>query len=142
MRGAGWHRSGWAAAALAMLVACSGPQPAPGPSPIPATDPVAQDTPPPDYPLEVACAGVGGVVELHILLGANGTPGDIRIGRSSGQPLLDAAAREGVRSWRFRAATRGGQPVATRMKIPVTFTPPTMRPERCFVLDEQLKRAR
>ena len=125
-----------------LIAACQGQAPGSSAPAIAPTDPAAQETPPPDYPLEVACAGVGGVVELNILLGVDGTPGDIRIGRSSGQPLLDSAAREGVRSWRFRAATRGGQPVTTRMKIPVTFTPPTMRPERCFVLDEQLKRTR
>ena len=132
---------GFAALALAgTLAACQEPATGPATPTIAPTGPAAQDTPPPDYPLEVACAGIGGVVELNIKLGADGKPSDIRVGRSSGQPLLDSAAREGVKNWRFRPATRGGQPVATPMRIPVTFTPPTMRPERCFVLDEQLKR--
>lgn len=135
-------RIGGVALALAWILAgCHGTTPEPAVLAIAPTDPAAQDTPPPDYPLAVACAGIGGVVELNISLGPDGKPADIRVERSSGQPLLDAAARDGVRSWRFRPATRSGKPVTTRMRIPVTFTPPTMRPDRCFVLDEQLKRA-
>lgn len=137
-------RIGGFALALASIIAgCQGPSQQPTVPAIAPTNPAARDTPPPDYPLVVACAGIGGVVELDISLGADGKPVDIRVERSSGQPLLDAAARDGVRSWRFRPATRNGKPVSTRtMRIPVTFTPPTLRPDRCFVLDEQLKRAR
>ncbi len=44
---------------------------------------------------------------------------------------------EGVKAWQFRAATRNGQPIPSDLQVPVTFKPPTLRPDRCFALDEQ-----
>ena len=65
------------------------------------------------------------------------TPPNIRIENSSGQPVLDQSAIKAVESWKFRPGTRNGNPVTTDLRVPVTFEPPTMRPDMCFQLDEQ-----
>jgi protein TonB len=48
------------------------------------------------YPEEAVRRGQEGDVLLRIRIGRGGVPREIRIARSSGTPLLDAAARRGV----------------------------------------------
>lgn len=108
----------------------------------PPTQPLAVDTPPPDYPMELACAGVGGEVVLILSLDAKGVPADVQIENRSRQPALDSAAVTAVRGWRFKPATNRGEPAPTKIRVPVKFTPPVMRPERCFAFDEEQRRAR
>jgi len=123
---------------VGLLAGCHGPAPAP----VATTALMAIDTPPPAYPAELACDDVGGQVVLRLTIGTEGRPTEVRLLQSSRVPALDTAAQEGVRSWRFEPATRGGQPVSTQLNVPVTFTPPQMRPASCFVLDEQRKATR
>ena len=85
-----------------LLAACDAPPETPF---IPPTQVIAVDTPPPEYPLEVACEGVGGKVQLFVTIGTEGTVTGAQMRQTSGQPLLDAAALEAVRDWRFRPAT-------------------------------------
>ena len=137
-----WPLAGLAVTAALALAGCTsadGDAAAPAPA---ATEPRAVDTPPPDYPLELACAGAGGQVVLVLSLDAQGLPAEVRVENSSRRPALDASAVAAVRSWRFKPATRRGQPVPTRIRVPVTFTPPVMRPDRCFAFDEEQRRAR
>jgi len=115
------------------LPACKRTAPA---EPLPASTPVAAiDTPPPEYPLAVACAGVGGQTVLGVEIGPEGAPTRIDLVRGSGNDDLDQAAKEAVQGWKFRPATRGGQPVAQHIQVPVNFTPPAERPTACYALD-------
>lgn len=130
-------RAPFAIPALACL-ALAGCTPAPeGPPPPAPTDLVALQTPPPAYPETLACDGVGGTTVMMLTVGTDGRVRVARMARSSGRPELDAAAAEGVKTWRFRAATRNGQPVESQLQVPMNFKPPLERPQRCFVLDEQ-----
>ena len=139
-RGQALH--GLALAVTIGLAGCGVNTPTPAQSPLPAaTGPLAVDTPPPDYPLELACAGAGGEVALVLALDAQGIPADVHVENSSRHPALDAAAIAAVRTWRFQPATSRGKPVPTRIRVPVTFTPPVMRPDRCFAFDEQQRRS-
>src|SRR5690606_39426143 len=101
------------------------------------TQPVSLDTPPPAYPPELACFDRGGTVGLLMQIGVDGAPADIRVETSSGHPQLDQSATEAVETWKFRPATRNGNPVATDLRVPVTFSPPDVRPDMCFQYDEQ-----
>lgn len=125
------------AVALA-LAACQRAQP-PAP-PAPTTELLAVDTPPPAYPEELACDNVGGQVVLQLSIGTDGRPASVEVFRGSGVAALDKAALEGVRDWRFKPATRGGQPLTSKLQVPVNFHPPQVRPQSCFVLDEQRRR--
>lgn len=134
--------------ALAMslaLVACGGDASRDGAAsqPTPAsTEPLAVETPPPEYPLEFACAGVGGEVVLVVQIGATGTPDDVRVEYTSRQAQLDTAAVAAVRNWRFKPATSRGQAVPTKIRVPVKFTPPPIKPDLCFALEEEQRRAK
>jgi protein TonB len=99
--------------------------------------PAAVETPPPDYPEALACAGVGGTVQLRVNIGTDGRIGQVEVQQGSGNADLDAVAAKAVRAWTFRPAMQMGQPVAKWIAVPMTFHVPQPRPEHCFVLDEQ-----
>ena len=122
-----------AAASLAagLLAACEAP---PAPQSVPSTEVAAIDTPPPEYPLALACDGIGGTVELELTVGPDGSVTGASTRESSGQAALDAAALEAVRAWRFRPATRNGQPVEVQIAVPMTFNVPPSEPEGCYFL--------
>lgn len=40
-----------------------------------------------------------------------------------------------MQGWKFKPATRGGQPVAQTIQVPVSFNVPQVRPDECFALD-------
>ncbi|QSX80028.1 energy transducer TonB [Lysobacter solisilvae] len=79
--------------------------------------------PPPRYPGDAARAGAEGTVVLRVLVGIDGKPLEVSIERSSGNRSLDQAARRQVLSkWRFRAAMQDGRAVQAIGLVPVDFT--------------------
>lgn len=84
--------------------------------------PLYTTNPPPPYPRLARKLGHEGVVQLEALISVAGRVDDLRIAASSGHESLDAAALEAVRSWRFSAGQRNGQPVAMRVRVPVRFS--------------------
>lgn len=121
--------------AVLTLGACDSAQDA-GKAPfVPPTEVAAVSTPRPDYPIELACAGVGGEVTLGLTVGADGKPANVQLVRSSGNAALDQAAIAGVDTWQFKPATRNGQPRPHDIQVPMNFRPPQVRPEQCFTLD-------
>ncbi len=101
----------------------------------PSTEVMAVDTPKPAYPMELACAGVGGQVVLNITVGPEGKASNVRLVTTSGNDALDQLAIEGVKDWVFRPATRNGQPQSQAIQVPVNFKVPQVRPDECFALD-------
>jgi protein TonB len=73
----------------------------------------------PTYPPIALAAGVQGVVILEAVIAEDGSVGDVRVRRSI--PLLDAAAVETVRQWRFTPTLLNGQPVPIVMTVTVAF---------------------
>ena len=124
------------------LVACSGSDPsssaaAPAPAPTPVA---AVKTPPPQYPIELACTGVGGTTTLKVVVGVEGKPTEVTQLASSGNPQLDEQARTAVQGWQFNAARRNGEKVPATIQVPVSFNPPQPRPDECFAVEERLRR--
>lgn len=127
-----------AAAVLSALLALPGcERPVDSEALVPPTQPRAVHTPPPDYAPELACYGQGGTTELLLEIGVDGRPHNIQVERSSGHPQLDQAALGAVEGWEFMPGTRGGEPVASDLRVPVRFRPPVERPQMCNILDEQ-----
>ncbi|UNK49716.1 energy transducer TonB [Lysobacter sp. S4-A87] len=124
-----------------LLAACHKAPDQAAPPAVAPTELMAVDTPPPGYPEELACDNIGGQVLLSLSVGADGKVTAAEVLRGSGIAPLDKAAQEGVRSWTFKAATRGGVAHSSKVQVPVTFRPPAVRPQACFVLDEQRRRA-
>ena len=123
------------ALSFSLIASCS--DDAPVAMAIPSTPLTAVQTPKPDYPIELACANVGGTAVFNVVVGVEGKPVEVKLLASSGQPKLDASAETAVRDWIFEAATRNGKPVVQGLQVPVRFTPPAERPSECFALDAQ-----
>jgi len=102
---------------------------------------MAVSTPPPDYPAELGCMGIGGTVLLKVTIGLEGTISDTVLLNSSDEALLDEAAMTGIQSWQFRPATRNGQAIPATIHIPVRFNPPTLKPDWCFAMESMPSRA-
>lgn len=85
------------------------------------TPPVAIETIAPPYPELARRAHVEGVVVLEAIIGVDGSVRDARILRGA-SPLLDPAALEAVRRWRYRAASVGARPVAVYLQVVITFS--------------------
>ena len=74
----------------------------------------------PEYTPEAKQAGIQGTVELSVTIGTDGVARDIQVIR----PLdtgLDRKAVECVKTWRFRPASRNGQPVTAFASVEVKF---------------------
>jgi TonB family protein len=76
---------------------------------------------PPLYPLLSKRMGEQGLVEIKVLIDAQGIPSKAQIGRSSGFPRLDASALEAVTRWHFQPARRNGVPEAMWASVPINF---------------------
>jgi protein TonB len=73
----------------------------------------------PVYPQLARLAHVEGVVILEAVIGEDGAVRDVRVLRSI--QLLDDAAMEAVRQWRFTPTLLNGEPVPVVMTVTVAF---------------------
>lgn len=78
--------------------------------------------PKPDYPPEAKRLKQQGVVVIHASIDAQGRLTDFTLAKSSGYPLLDQAALQKFRSYRFAPATEMGLPVASTLNAPIRFS--------------------
>jgi len=85
------------------------------------TPPVALESAVLAYPELARRARVEGVVVLEAIIGADGSVRDVRVLRGA-HSLLDPAALEAVRRWRYRPARIGERPVAVYLKVVMTFS--------------------
>lgn len=78
--------------------------------------------PRPPYPLAARRRGLEGRVMLRAEILENGSCGRISVAHSSGHEMLDQAALQAVKQWRFVPAQRGGEAVSAWAEIPVSFS--------------------
>lgn len=107
------------------------PEPAP-PAPLPPAPPavprlvpiaeVGYLTPPTlAYPKASERLGEAGVVQVRVLVDAQGAPRQVSVHKSSGYPRLDEAALSAMRGARFKPRTEDGAPVAWYAIAPFHF---------------------
>lgn len=77
----------------------------------------------PKYPPLALSSRVHGLVILEAVIAADGAVQDVRVLKSD-HALLDPAATEAVRQWRFTPTLLNGQPVPVVMTVTVSFTLP------------------
>ncbi len=75
---------------------------------------------PPTYPQELRKRKVEGSVEVVFLVDEAGRVNSPRVEKSS-NPAFERPALDAVKQWRFEAGTRGGEKVAFKMRVPITF---------------------
>jgi periplasmic protein TonB len=74
----------------------------------------------PGYPEPARKARQEGIVVLEAIIAASGSIEDVRVVKSAGV-LLDSAAEEAVRRWRYRPATLNGRAVRVLLTVTVAF---------------------
>lgn len=77
--------------------------------------------PKPNYPLAARRAGYEGKVIVKALIQTDGSAERVEVKKSSGYELLDRAALEAVKTWRFVPAKRGKEPIVEWVDIPWIF---------------------
>jgi protein TonB len=73
----------------------------------------------PEYPVMARNARVEGTVILEAVIDSRGTVADVRVLKSI--PLLDEAAVEAVKQWRYQATLLNGEAVPVVMTVTVNF---------------------
>lgn len=87
-------------------------------------EPVAANylnNPPPQYPIRARRRKEQGTVMLDVFVSTAGTSKWVAIGQSSGIDILDEAALEAVKQWKFVPARRGSEIVEAKVRVPVIF---------------------
>lgn len=79
------------------------------------------NNPLPAYPMVARRMGWQGKVVLNVEVLESGLPGQIKLHQSSGRDVLDNAAIQAVRGWKFVPARQNGQMVAKWFLVPIPF---------------------
>ncbi|HFK2921926.1 TPA: TonB family protein [Stenotrophomonas maltophilia] len=77
--------------------------------------------PPPSYPKSAFEQRQVGVVNLRIEVDAQGHPTDVRVLSATNPGVFDAVSIAAARSWTYRPARKNGKPVASAVRIPITY---------------------
>ena len=80
------------------------------------------NNPKPPYPMVARRMGYHGKVVLDVEVLAEGKAGDVKLHQSCGYDILDNAAVQTVKTWRFSPARRFGQAVTQRFLVPIKFS--------------------
>ena len=79
------------------------------------------NNPRPEYPRTAREAGWEGTTILQILVMPDGTAGSVTLHKTSGYAVLDDAALNAVKSWRFIPAMDGHFPIQSAVRLPIRF---------------------
>jgi|SRR5579872_6825967 len=74
----------------------------------------------PVYPPDAKAAQVSGTVMLHAVIAKDGSVQQVDV--VSGPPMLQQAAMDAVRQWRYRPMLLNGQPIEVDTTVSVVFT--------------------
>lgn len=101
------------------------PLPAATPVPTPRVpvyaDAVAVDTPKPTIPDTLRADSLDATTVAEFTVGADGKATSVQLVKSAGNAELDSLAVDAARRWRFRPATRDGQPVESVIRLHIEF---------------------
>lgn len=118
-----FNRYGWRSAIVFSLLVCV--------APVHAQDGAADRAPlivpprvaegvEPQYPPDVDALESDVVVRVQVVLGEDGAVRDA-VADGSAPPNFATEALRAVRAWRFTPATRDGAPMASQIRVPITF---------------------
>lgn len=115
-----------AAAPVAPVAVAAPPAPAPKTVAEPALEPPRYNAaylsnPPPAYPLAARRRGIEGTALVRAEISPEGECLRAELKKTSGAEILDQAALDAVKKWRFVPAKRGSQAVVAWVEVPVSF---------------------
>lgn len=79
------------------------------------------NNPKPAYPAFARRMRIQGTVMLKVLVSREGVALKIQVAQTSGSDILDSAAAETVKKWRFVPARHGDSPVDEWVQVPIAF---------------------
>jgi protein TonB len=71
------------------------------------------------YPPVARANGISGTVTLNVIISATGSVASVE--PVSGNPVLQQAAMNAVRGWRYRPYVIDGQPVPVKTQVQIAF---------------------
>ncbi len=77
--------------------------------------------PPPRYPKHAVDNRLTGEVVLRVDIDADGDLGNVRVLKASNPGIFEDVSIAAARQWTYQAAIRDGRPVASALRIPITF---------------------
>jgi len=80
-----------------------------------------RQTSPPVYPQVARQKGYEGLVLISVEILETGSPGQLRVKKSSGYEILDQAALSAVRKWKFFPASKNSVHIRTWGDVPIRF---------------------
>ena len=129
----GFLRAAVSAGLLAMMVllaSCETVPTAPAPTPTAKVrvydleevdqKPVASYQQRPRYPVTMRRNGISGGARVRFVIDIDGTVHDARSVEAT-HPDFGVAAVQAVSGWKFKPGVKNGQPVVTRMSVPIMF---------------------
>lgn len=84
-------------------------------------EPLLHVNPAPLYPRIARQRGWEGIVRLDVIVKCDGIPGEVSVRESSGYGVLDKAALQTVKKWKFSPARSGAIKLLSRVTIPIQF---------------------
>lgn len=79
------------------------------------------NNPPPDYPPSARRRGIEGKVLVRAEIQIDGSCSRVELKSGSGSDMLNQAALDAVKKWRFVPAHKGTQPLTAWVEVPITF---------------------
>lgn len=79
------------------------------------------NNPAPVYPSAARRNNIQGKVLLSVVVNSDGNAAEVKISRSSGFDMLDEAALDAVKQWRFIPAKKHGHSVTASVIVPIVF---------------------
>lgn len=75
----------------------------------------------PFYPMAAKSKGIEGLVVLLFTVRIDGTIDSLEVSSAKPKGVFEDAAKNAVRRWRFKPGIKNGEPVATRVSVPLRF---------------------
>lgn len=86
-----------------------------------AAEPMGDRQPQPTIPDDLRAEALDKTCVVEFVVGPDGRPTSVKIAASTNIQQLDQLALDAARQWRFKPATRDGQPVESRVRLHIEF---------------------
>ncbi|HLK58624.1 MAG TPA: energy transducer TonB [Chthonomonadaceae bacterium] len=85
------------------------------------TEAVATSQPQPTLPDDLRTEALDKTFVAEFTVGTDGMPAEIQVAQSTGNKDLDRLALDTAKRWRFKPATRDGQPIESHIRLHIEF---------------------